>query len=202
MGRWLGALLLLAAAGVLIGSRMASWPLAAALGALLLVYARILTWARRRRYVYFAPGEVLLDDPPPGAGLDMAGLIPIRASGWFTVEGKRQYYVDLDADYQTVPSREHIVLARVYPSRFLLLGRWLEREIGWWYIFFEPAMVRQIQVGRLHFGARPRLALQLTYSAGVKTQETIQVAFDNLATLKQVWADLIIDAPSGTMSAN
>jgi len=202
MGRWLGALLLLTAAGVLIGSRMASWPLAAALGALFLAYATILTWARRRRYVYFAPSEVLLDDPPPGAGLDMAGLIPIRASGWFTVEGKRQYYVDLDADYQTVPSREHIVLARVYPSRFLLLGRWLEREIGWWYIFFEPAMVRQTQIGRLHFGARPRPALQLTYSAGVKMQETIQVTFDNLATLKQVWADLIVDAPSGTVSAN
>ena len=56
-------------------------------------------------------------------------------------------------------------------------------------------MVQQMEVGHLHFGARPRLALQLTYSPDVKTQETIQVAFDNLTTFKQVWADLIVDAP-------
>jgi hypothetical protein len=211
MGRWLGVLLLLAVAGVLIGSRLADWPLAAALGALFLVYAGILVWARQRRYIYFRPlapgvaawpGELLADDPPPPAGLDMADLIPIRASGWFTVEGMRQYYVDLDADYQTVPSREHMILARVYPSRFLLLGRWPGREIGWWYIFFEPAMVRRVQVGHLHFGARPRPAVQLTYGPDVKTQETILVAFDNLTAFKKVWADLIVDTPPGTIPAN
>jgi hypothetical protein len=198
MGRWLGVLLLLAVAGVLIGSRMADWPLAAALGASFLAYAGILVWARRRRYIYFVPSEALPDGPPPPAGLDMAGLIPIRAGGWFTVEGKRQYYVDLDADYQTVPSREHIIMARVYPSRFLLLGRWPERDIGWCYIFFEPATVQQVQVGYLHFGARPRLAVQLTYVPDVKTQETIQMTFDTPAALRQVWADLMVDAPPYT----
>jgi hypothetical protein len=201
IGRWLGVLLLLAIAGVLIRSRTAAWPVAAALGVLFLAYAGILVWARRRRYVHFAPSQAPLDDPPP-AGLDMADLVPIRASGWFTVEGKRQNYVDLDADYQTVPSREHIILARVYPSRFLLLGRWLEREIGWWYIFFEPATVREVQVGHLHFGARPRLAVQLTYGLDVKTQETIQVTFDNLTALKQVRADLTVDVPLGTIPAS
>lgn len=198
MGRWLGALLLLAAAGVLIGSRMARWPLAAAVGVLFLAYAGILYWAMRRRYIHFAPDEALLDDRPPFAGLDMADLIPTRASGWFTVEGKRQYYVDLDADYQTVPSREHIVLARVHPSRFLLVGRWLEWEIGWWYIFFEPAMIRQMRLGHLYFGARPRPAVRLTYRPDVKTIETIHLAFDNLAALRQVWADLMVDAPPDT----
>ena len=202
MGHWLGVLLLLAIAGVLIGSRLADWPLAAALGALFVAYAGTLVWARRRRYVYFVAGEALPDDLVPAAGLGMADLIPIRASGWFTVGGKRQYYVDLDADYQTVPSREHIVLARVYPSRFMLLGRWPEREIGWWYGFFEPAAIRQARVGRLHFGARPRLAVQLTYGLEVKTQETILVTFDNLATFKQVWADLVVDAPPGAIPAN
>ena len=113
MGGWLGTLLLLAVAGVLIGSRSADWPLAAALGALFLVYGGILVWARRHRTIYLTPGEVLPDDPLSAAGLEMAEMIPIRASGWFTVEGKRQYYVDLDADYQTVPSREHTILARV-----------------------------------------------------------------------------------------
>ena len=202
MGRWLGVLLLLAVAGVLIGSGLANWPLAAALGVLFVAYAGILVWARRRRYVCFVAGGALPDDPPLTAGLGMADLIPIRASGWFTVGGKRQYYVDLDADYQTVPSREHIILARVYPSRFMLLGRWPEHEVGWWYAFFEPAAIRQARVGRLHFGARPRLAVQLTYRPEVKTQETILVTFDNLPALKQVWADLIVDAPPGAMPAN
>lgn len=200
VGRWLGALLFLAVAGVLIGSRTAKWPLAAALGALFLAYAGALLWARRQRYIAFEP-QALPDDLPPAAGLDMASLIPIRASGWFAVEGKRQYYVDLDADYQTVPSREHMILARVYPSRFLLLGRWPEREIGWWYIFFRPAMVRQVQLGRLHFGARPHLAIRLTCDQDAKAPETIYMTFDNLTTLEQVWADLAVDAPPGTVPA-
>ncbi len=196
MGRWLGALLLLAVAGVLLGSRMENWPLTAALGILFLAYTATVIWARQRRYILFRP-ETLLGDLPPPAGLDMAGLIPVRASGWFTVEGKRQYFVDLDAGYQTVPSRDHIVLARVYPSRFLLLGRWREQEIGWWYIFFEPAAVRQMQTGHLDFGARPRLTIQLTYGPDVKTIETIYLTFDNLTALKQVWADLAVDTPCG-----
>jgi len=63
-------------------------------------------------------------------------------------------------------------------------------------------MVRRLQVGRLHFGARPRLAVQLACGPGVKTQETILVAFDNLTAFKKVWADLIVDTPPGTISAN
>ena len=201
VGRWLGMLLLSAFAFVLVGSRFASWPLAAALGALFLAYTGILVWARRRRYIYFTSGGLLPADPLPAAGLDRADLIPTRASGWFTVEGKRQYYVDLDADYQTVPSREHIVLARVHPSRFLLLGRWPEQDVGWWYIFFGPAMIRQVQVGYVHFGARPRLAVQLTYGLEVKTLETIEMTFDSPTALKQVWADLIVDAPPSAIPA-
>ena len=57
-------------------------------------------------------------------------------------------------------------------------------------------------MGRLHFGARPRPAVQLIYGPDVKTADIIYLVFDNLTALKQVWADLIVDAPPGMIPAN
>jgi hypothetical protein len=125
-------------------------------------------------------------------------LVPIRASGLFAVEGKNRYFVDLEADFETVDSREHIVLARVLPSRFLLLGQWPGDELGWWYIFFQPAMIRQLAAGAVHFGGGGRPALALLYSPDGETEETIYLTFDDRAAMGRVWQDLVRDGfPAG-----
>jgi hypothetical protein len=155
-------------------------------------YLLLLWWAGQQGYLYF---EGLPQDAPPIHPLLPNKVTPVRASGWFTVEGQNQYYVHLEAEFQTVATREHIIMARVHPSRFLLLGRWPQHELGWWYVFFQPTMIRKVQVGRLHFGPKPHLALQVTYVSEEKKHKTICLTFDNTSTLQEVWGDLLYDAP-------
>ncbi|MGD1994813.1 MAG: hypothetical protein PVI59_16590 [Anaerolineae bacterium] len=196
LARWLGFLLAVAALIVLVRWWSYTWPGVLVAG-VLLVYLLYLTWARRLGYVRFeaSRNRALLGDASPGPPLEKEERVPLRASGWFVVEGKTQYYVDLAADFETVGTREHIVLARVRPSRFLLLGKWPVNELGWWYIFFQPAMIQKLGVGRLHFGPRPVLALEVTYVEDEEKPQTIYLAFTRATDLKRVRDDLLRDAP-------
>jgi hypothetical protein len=191
LARWLGVLLVSTALVTLIRWSH-PWP-ALVLGGLFLVVVLILGWADRQRYVQFravSAAQVVHSEPP----LRAEELIPIRASGLFTVEGKAQYYVDLEADFETVETREHIVLGRVHPSHFLGLGQWPDWELGWWYIFFQPAMIRKMTRGHLSFGHRSRPAVQVVYAPDEKTQQVIYLAFGDTAALGRVWDDLLQDA--------
>jgi hypothetical protein len=175
---------------------------------LYLAYLLVLTWAGRQGYLRFEPlaseavdGEpnpLQAGSPPPP--LAVQEMAPARASGWFTVEGENQYYVDIEADFETVGTREHIVLARVYPSRFLLFGQWPKYEMGWWYIFFQPHMIQNMRLGRLHFGAQPHLALRVIYTPNGETKQAAYLTFDDAIVLRRVWDNLLRDAPPGVVS--
>lgn len=193
LARWWGVLTFLA--GVVVLLRWWSRPWHALLPAILFVaHVVLLIWAAQRRYVHFqatpAPGEREAASP-----LRVEEMVPVRASGWFTVEGQNRYFVDLPADLETVPSREHIVLARVEPSRFLLLGTWPTEELGWWYVFFQSAMIQRMRWGHLYVGARPQRALQVVYAPDEETRQTVYLAADDAATLQRLWDDLMLDAP-------
>lgn len=198
LARWIGFLLVIAGTAALVQGWPSPW-LAVALAGLLLVQILLLAWAGRRGYVHFEAASQAKGRPLDETGaspLRPEEMVPMRASGWFSVEGKRQYYVDLEADFETVGTREHIVLARVHPSRFLLLGRWPAFELGWWYMFFQPNMIKEITLGHLVHGPHPQQALRIAYSADEEKQETIHLAFHDTATLHRVWDDLIQDAPT------
>ena len=87
-------------------------------------------------------------------------------------------------------------ILREHPrTRFLLLGRSRENEVGWWYIFFEPDAIRSVRSGWLYFGMRPRPALRLEIYRAVDTQdEDLYLSFDDEATRSLVLADLQWDA--------
>ncbi len=199
LARWLGFLLAVAALWALTRWWSYPWP-AVALAVVLLVQALSLAWAGRQGYVRFValtePDSLLGDtsSPPP---LGDQELVPTRASGWFTVEGQNQYYVDIEADVETVGTREHIVLGRVRPSRFLWLGQWPQEELGWWYIFFQPSMIQEVCLGRLYFGARPQLALRVCYAPDENTRQKVYLTFNDRLALRRVWDDLLLDAPPG-----
>ena len=198
LARWLGVLILLA--GLLALLRRWDRPgYALGLAGLLLVYVCLLLWAERKGYAHFQSCETA-GPQAAVAPLPPEERVPVRASGWFSVEGKRQYYVDLAADLETARTREHIVLGRVQPSRFLLLGSWPEHEVGWWYIFVQPAAIRQVQWGHLYFGAVPRPALQVVYVLEEETQHCVFLTSEREAVLHRVWADLLLDAPSAAQS--
>jgi hypothetical protein len=194
LARWLGVLLFLAGLLALLRGRARPW-YALLLAGLLLIYICLLIWAERQGYVRFRATENA-GSQPEAVPLLPEELVPVRASGWFSVEGKRQYYVDLEADFETVYTREHIVLARVHPSRFLLLGTWPEQELGWWYLFVQPAAIRQVRWGLLYYGATPQRALQVVYALNEETQQSAFLASDGDAVLHRVWADLLLDAPA------
>lgn len=198
LARWLGLVVVLVLVYQLIRWRSLSWQVIL-LGSLLLVYGLVLVWANRQGHVRF---EALpdagnpLETGAPGRPLTAEEMVPTRASGWFTVEGKTQYFLDVEADFETVGTREHIVLGRVYPSRFLLFGRWPGYELGWWYMFVEPDMIQEMSLGRLHFGARPQLVMRLVYGPDDETQQVAYLAFEDMPTLRRVWSDLLLDAPA------
>jgi hypothetical protein len=197
LARWVGFLLVVGGLVAYLGGSGSLWT-PALFGSLLVGYSLLLAWAARRRYVLFKGTLQFettccgLDSDPP---LRAEELVPVRASGRFTVEGKDRYYMDLEADFETVGSREHIVLARVVPSRFLLFGNLPSDEWGWWYIFFQPRMIRRLVVGTLYFGTRSRQAVCVTYSPDGETLETVLLSFDDADAMCRVWHDLLGDAP-------
>lgn len=203
LARWLGLLILAASLAAIVHGWPHPWP-AIPLGLLFLAYLILLAWAGRKGYVHFSPethpGDLFQNrGSPPPVRTDQ--MVPVRATGWFTVEGRDQYYVDVEADFETVGTREHIVLGRIHRSRFLLLGRWPGEELGWWYIFFQPAMIRRVAVGHLLCGPHPCLALQVVYEPDQETQQTVYLAFDEATILHQVWDDLLLDAPRPVSAA-
>ncbi len=192
LSRWLILLGLVAVVGTTIRSWPNPWPIAV-VGGLFVVYVVIMTWASRLGFVRFKP-DLDPSDPfhqsTPVPVPRYLQRLPVRASGLFSVEGEEEYYVDLDADFQTAATQEHMILARVHPSRFLLLGRWPKFELGWWYIFFLPDMIQSVTMGYLHFGPQARLALRVVYVPGEKTRETAYLTAADPAVLRRIWESL------------
>jgi len=165
-------------------------------------------WAGRQRYVRFverghSPGAT----PGPGeegtnreadqglSTLPAMGKVHAHATGYFEVSGMRRYFVETPADYTTFETREHCVMTRVPRSRFLLLAKSSPVEVGWWYTFFQPAMIRAMQRGWLYFGLHPRPAVRLQITLpGNSREETLHLSFDDEAARGMVLADLQQDA--------
>jgi hypothetical protein len=202
LSRWLGLLLIVAIVWAFLLWRARPWPSLIPAG-LFLAYVLLLAWAGRQGYIRFKPisgQDNLLGNSPPVPLLGTQELVPARASGWFTVAGQEQYYVDLEAEFETVETREHIVLGRVHPSRFLVVGKWPKQEFGWWYIFFQPAMIRGLHLGHLNHGFRSRQALRVTYAPDDDSRQTVYLTFDDTLALRRVWDDLALDAPPGAIA--
>lgn len=124
--------------------------------------------------------------------------IRVCATGFFEVSGKRRYFVETPADYITFETREHCVMAHITTSRFLLVGTSGKNAVGWWYTFFQPAMIRSVDSGWLHFGLHPRPALRLEVtSPDDRKDEILHLSFDDEAARSLILADLRYDADLG-----
>ncbi len=195
--RWLILLCLIAPAALWFrawGATHLVTALAVTLGAVIILIS--VWWADRQHYVRFVPGS---PSPPerddqPVSPLPAMSKVPVRASGFFEVSGMRRYFVEAPADYTTFETREHCVMTQVPFSRFLLLGTSKEEEVGWWYTFFQPHMLRAVTGGRLYFGLRPHPALQLQIAPADDRVEILYLSFEDEATRSSVMADLLPDA--------
>jgi hypothetical protein len=121
--------------------------------------------------------------------------LELHATGFFEVSGMRRYWVETPAQYMTFETREHCVMTRIPHSRLLLLGQSSRQEVGWWYIFFQPGMIKAIHSGCLHFGLHPRRALRLEIAMpDEKGSEILYLSFDDDTSRSLVLDDLQHDA--------
>lgn len=196
---WLWAAILLPIGAAAVG-RLA-WSPATAVSVAALVLWILSEWARRRGYVVFRPDWVAsASAAPPLLAADEP--LACRASGTFAVGGNERAMLNEPARVFYVRTREHIVQVRLRPTRFLLLAPSLPGEEGYWYVFFHPSSVHQVQVGYVQRGLRWDPALEIAYRSQEKDgqREIVYLAFSDLASLHRVFAELRVDLPRGALS--
>ncbi len=190
---WLMAFAVAWPALLILGSvRVTAWSIAAAVLAVLLLAAIAL--GARNGYVVFRPAG---ERPAiPGRPLKPEEKVPTRATGVFEVSGMTHYLADARAWFETVETREHIVIVWNPLSRFLLFAKTPKHLAGMWYAFFQPSHIRTLQAGQMAFGGRVRPALRIAYqSEDAKARAHLYLAFDNEENLATVLDDLCRDAP-------
>ncbi len=156
-----------------------------------------LLWAGRTRYLIFRRAEHGSSTTSTTNGPQLAPeeKVPVRASGHFEVSGMRRYFVEAQAYFETVETGEHILIAWIPPWSFLGLAASPRGEVGLWYVFFMPATIKEIEVGEVHFGLRPRPALKVVYQSESGSRETVYLSFDHHGQQETVLTDLRCDAP-------
>lgn len=156
-------------------------------------------WAVRRHFVRFEErpsgnaGETRHGSDQQSAASPLPAMSRIRvcATGFFEVSGMRRYFVDIPANYTTFETGEHCIMIQVTFTRFLLLGKSRKNELGWWYIFFQPSVIRSMASGCLYFGPHPRPAVRLEIAGTNDTQdESLFLSFEDEASRSLVVADL------------
>lgn len=184
------------------------WLMVVAAAALVLEIA-VQRMAQRHDYVDFVAAAPLVS----GAHTPLAALehVPVYATGRFEVNNEARRFSALPAEYTAFAVREHAILARVQPTRFLWVSRWPAEQMGMWYIFFRPQAIRAVQPGRLAFGRRTRPALRIEIEVIKKTEngqslrsgakdrvynDFVYLAFDSASDCQRVWANLVADAPA------
>jgi hypothetical protein len=182
--------------------RRLPWPQAiglSALGALLLAG---IEWSRGKGYLIYKAGA-LPRDPGTLPAIVVDEHVECLASGRFAVSSSQRAMVNERAWISFVRTREHVVMVHLARTRFLLLARSLEREQGWWYVFFTPQQVQRIETGRLIHGLRPRPALAVHYARAddARRTDTLYLAFPSPDNLQRVLDDLRTDVAVEAFSA-
>jgi len=169
-------------------------PAWAALFAGLAIAALLAMWlAGRVDYLIFRPRSE--------AGADVAQErlepdreIAVHATGRFAVHGQERYLVEGRAMYTTPRSREHIVMARLAPTRLLLVGKSDAEAWGWWYQFFRPEMIELIETGQAIHGWHTRPALRVVYQVEDERERqqsvSLILSFEDRERRSLVWADV------------
>lgn len=195
--RWSLLLLVVGAALAWFGFLPGETALAIALLVVVLALVLSQAWARRRFYAHFMPATT--PSPPAPSPLAPSDKVAIWATGLFAVDERLAAFSHLPGFYRSYPNREHAILARKTPSRFLGLTDADPDFLGMWYVFISPAALTGVQQGTIYFGRTSRPALRLAYARKNKKKQQIDalayLGFDTEGELQRVWADLLVELP-------
>jgi hypothetical protein len=197
LNRWLFFLSLLGILAV-AANLLDSGPVADALVILAgLSLMLALLWAGRTRHLIFRRVECPSPSASAANGPQLAPeeKVPVQASGHFEVSGMRRYFVEAQAYFETVETREHILIAWTPLWSLLGLVASPHEEVGLWYVFFMPDTIQEIEMGKVYFGLRSRPALKVIYQSESGSPETVYLSFDHHEQRETVLADLRLDAP-------
>jgi hypothetical protein len=190
MDRALGALLILIGGLSAMGWMPGGWWATAVAGVVFCCLSGVVLWARHAAYIEFSVQDVVPATTP--APLQPHDKIAVRATGRFEVEGRRQFFLDLQAYFRTFATRERAVFAIVPPSRFLGIGTWPPHELGMWYYFFLPKHVLGVRPGMIVTRHGPRPALRVTCQS-LKKAEDLYLTFESDEDRQRVWQDILYD---------
>ncbi len=147
--------------------------------------------SKRTRYLLFRP-EPGTRPPLPSPTLDPGAELSVRASGIFSTGDQMCHLTEHAAILTTPGSGEHILMAHQQPSRLMLLGKSRPSNWGWWYQFIKPEAIRELVLGAIIHGRRPRLALRVIYrvenKAGNQDIAETVLSFDDADSQAQIWA--------------
>jgi hypothetical protein len=187
---WLWVLVVLPPAVALV--RRLRWTdaiLTSTVGALLLLG---IEWSRRKGYVFFEPISWDIGGEPTPIGVDEQ--VPCRASGFFAVGGNERHLVNVPAYLSYVQTQEHIVMARLERTRFLLVARSPRAQVGFWYAFFQPHDVIAVETGRVYWGLQHQASLAIRYRCvdeQAPQQRTLYLTFSNTDAMPRVRYHLV-----------
>jgi hypothetical protein len=186
---WLWALLVVPPGAAFL--RRMTWLQAILFSLLAVLLLAGIEWTRRKGYMVFEPAQLDLR-AAARAPIEIDEQVPCQASGPFAVSDKRRHMVNERAWISYVRTREHIVMAYLKRTRFLLLARSLTTDVGYWYMYFTPEHVQHVEMGYVLCGVRSRPGLAIRYLSQEKPgqEKTVYLAFDDMDALQRVLDDL------------
>lgn len=200
LSRWIQIALLAAAGMAALGWLPGGWVVAALLLALFLLFTGSSIYWRRQNFLKFEekPQPAVVPKPLPAEE-----KLPILASGYFSVEGKHASFVWLQGYFRTFPTREHALICLVQPGRFALLGKWPEKEVGMWYVFFKDEDIEDIRWGEIQFGSQRLPGLAVSHRIFIPKQgrfdrdktlhKTAYITAEQEEDTRRILADLLYE---------
>ncbi len=144
---------------------------------------------QRHRYILWQDEKIKAVAPQ---ALSPVREITLRASGVFSVNGKKRYCRARPGFYETFVTREHVIAVHVREKRFGGWQRGRTEDIGMWYAFLVPRYLQSVTPGTVFCVQRAYPGLKLTYQD--KTERLLfYLFFDQRAARDTVWADLLED---------
>jgi hypothetical protein len=165
-----------------------------------LIFIGAFHYWRRRDFVRFTALPLPTVEP---ARLTDADKVPVFVTGYLSVENKAQRFTWLPAFYRTFATREHALLCYATADSWGRIGRWLDDEVGLWYLFFQPYELVELRWGTLAFGRTPQPALAITYQRHIPQKsrwqpertvnEVVYLAVAQTTDAQRIMADLLYD---------
>ena len=143
---------------------------------------------RVRRYVVFRDESFSIPEGAPK--LYPEDKVEIRVTGFLEVHGKRRYFVEVPAGFQTTELREHIIMAKLRTRRSMGPVQSVADEWGWWYAFISPSNVRSITGTWLYYGLARRRAVRVVYTMENGKDNSLYLSFDGLEGFALIAQDM------------